>query len=143
MKPVSIRRAYLREATVALFLARVALRLWPVRKVFLWVDRPLRKINRFASDEAAWTAWAVGRAAQSSGLKTLCLPCALAMHAMLRRRGIGSRLCLGVSRRHRQLVAHAWIEVGSKSFMAASDSGPMRDLAAFGGEAPSRRAGGQ
>src|SRR6185312_2649983 len=111
MKIATIRRAYIREATVTLFLARIALRLWPVRKIFSWIDRPLRKINRFADNEVAWTAWAVGQAARRSGLKTLCLPCALAMHAMLRRRGIGSRVCLGVSRDNRQLAAHAWVEV--------------------------------
>jgi hypothetical protein len=137
MKAATIRRAYLREATAALFLARVALRLWPVRRIFSWIDRPLRKINRFAGDEVAWTAWAVGRAAQRSGLKTLCLPSALAMHAMLRRRGIGSRLCLGVTRDNRRLVAHAWIEVGSKAFMAEAENGPLQDLATFGGAAHS------
>lgn len=132
MKAASIRRAYLCEATIALLLARITLRLWPVRLIFSWVDRPLRKINRFTNDEVAWTAWAVGRAAKRSGLKTLCLPSALAMHAMLRRRGIGSRLCLGVTRDNRGLVAHAWIEVGSRAFMAEAENGPLQDLATFG-----------
>lgn len=139
MKAASLRRAYLREATIALVLARAALRLWPIARIFSWVDRPLSNINRFTGDEAAWTAWAVGRAARRSGLKTLCLPCALAMHAMLRRRGIYSRLCLGVTRRDRELVAHAWIEVGCSTFMAKTEDGPLADLAIFGAEAPSVR----
>jgi hypothetical protein len=143
MKIATIRRAYPREATVTLFLARLALRLWPVRQIFSWIDRPLRKINRFADNEVAWTAWAVGQAARRSGLKTLCLPCALAMHAMLRRRGIGSRVCLGVSRDNRQLVAHAWVEVGGTAFMAETDIGPLQDLARFGGEAHSHGVLGQ
>lgn len=136
MKATSIRRAYLREATIALFLARLALRMLPVARIFSWVDRPLQQTNRFPNGEADWAAWAVGRAARRSGLKTLCLPCALAMHAMLRRRGIGSRLCLGVTRHNNELVAHAWIEVGRKTFMADTENGRLHDLAGFGARTP-------
>jgi hypothetical protein len=133
MKAKTIRRVYLREATVSLVLARAAVRVIPATRVFAWADRPPRRIRRFAADEIGWVLWAIDAAAAKSRNETLCLPRALATHAMLRRRGITSRLCLGVAREQGTLAAHAWVEIGEDRAVAGPGPGAFTRLAEFGG----------
>jgi Transglutaminase-like superfamily len=133
MKLKTIRRMYLREAAVMIVLARLAVRFIPPARIFSWADRPPRRINRFAADEANWIAWAVQTAAAKPGINALCLPRALAAHAMLRRRGIASRLCLGVARGQSGLAAHAWVEVGKQKIDAGGVEAGYARLAEFGG----------
>jgi len=133
MKLKSIRRIYLREAAVMIILARLAVRVIPPARIFSWADRPPRRINRFAGDEANWIAWAVETAAVKPWINALCLPRALAAHAMLRRRGIASRLCLGVARKESGLAAHAWVEVGKQKINIGSTEAGYVRLAEFGG----------
>jgi transglutaminase-like putative cysteine protease len=47
---------------------------------------------------------------------------------MLRRRGITSRVCLGVTRDHGDFSAHAWVEVGKNKIVHAA----FKRLAEFG-----------
>jgi hypothetical protein len=131
MKPAAIRRAYLREAFVAIVLARMAVRFVPPSRVFAWANRPPRRINRFAAGEANWIFWAVEQMAANA----LCLPRALATHAMLRRRGVTSRLCLGVARQDQALVAHAWVEIGEGGAVVDREVERFTPLARFGGAA--------
>jgi hypothetical protein len=127
-----MRRVYLREAAIMLVLARLAVRFVPAARLFRWADRPMTKVCRFAVDEASWVAWAIEHTA-SPGMDTQCLPRALAAHAMLRRRGIASRLCLGVARDGRDVTAHAWIEIGGRVLVGGADASGFTPLAAFGG----------
>jgi hypothetical protein len=133
MKPKTMRRVYLREAAVMLLLARLAVRLLPPARLFAWAGRPVRRVRRFADDETRWIAWAVDHLGALAGPNGLCLPRALAAHAMLRRRGIACRLCLGVARRGNAFVAHAWIEVGDKRVIGGDEAAGFTPLAAFGG----------
>jgi Transglutaminase-like superfamily len=133
MKLKTIRRIYLREAAVMIILARLAVRVIPPARIFSWADRPPWRINRFAGDEANWIAWAVETAAVKPWINALCLPRALAAHAMLRRRGIASRLCLGVARKESGLAAHAWVEVGKQKINIGSTEAGYVRLAEFGG----------
>lgn len=133
MKAKTIRRAYVREAAVTLLLARIAVRFVPMARVFAWANRPPRHIRRFATDEIAWVLWAIDTAAAKSRTETLCLPRALATHSMLRRRGITSRVCLGVAREHDTLAAHAWVEVGKDRIVAGPGTDAFTRLAEFGG----------
>lgn len=130
MTPRTMRRIYSREAAVVLAAARLAVRLLPSAWLFAWADRAPRRICRFAGDEADWVAWAVERAGLRTG--SPCLPRALAAHAMLRRRGIVSRLCLGVARNGCDVAAHAWIEVGERKIVGGDESRSFTRLAAFG-----------
>jgi hypothetical protein len=61
------------------------------------------------------------------------LPRALAAQAMLRRRGIASRLCLGVAREGDELLAHAWVEIGKDRILGGAEAGAFTRLAEFGG----------
>src|ERR1700732_453373 len=132
MTPRTMRRVYLREATVMLVLARLAVRFVPTAHIFAWADRPPRRIRRFATDEIAWVGWAVENLGARSWMNALCLPRALAAHAMLRRRGIASRLCLGVARERGALDAHAWLEVGNDKIVGGSEADGVTPLAACG-----------
>jgi len=131
MKLATRRRVYLREAALMLMLARLAVRLVPPQRLFAWAGRPPRRIRRFAADEAGWVAWAV----ETCGAKALCLPRALAAHAMLRRRGIVSRLCLGVARKDAAVAAHAWVEIGDDRIAGETEAGDYTRIATYGGAA--------
>ena len=133
MKLKTIRRLYQREAFFTIVLARLAVRFIPSARLFSWANRPPRRINRFAGDQISWVLWAVESVGAKPWLKTLCLPRALATHAMLRRRGIASRLCLGVAREGQALIAHAWVEIGENKAVSDSQIGRFTRLAEFGG----------
>jgi Transglutaminase-like superfamily len=133
MKVTTRRRVYLREAAVMLVLARLAVRFVSPVRIFAWAKQPPRGIQRFANDEAGWISWAIEHLGTQLQLNELCLPRALAAHAMLRRRGIASRLCLGVGREGGELAAHAWVEIGNDKIAGGQEAGGFTRLAEFGG----------
>lgn len=133
MKVTTIRRVYLREAAVMLVLARLAVRFASPARLFAWANRPPRRIRRFAIDEIGWIAWAIESLGARPWTHSLSLPRALAAHAMLRRRGIASRLCLGVARDGSDLATHAWIEIGKERIVGGSEADRFTRLAEFGG----------
>ncbi|HWV52540.1 lasso peptide biosynthesis B2 protein [Pseudorhodoplanes sp.] len=133
MTPQTKRRVYLREATIALLLARLAVRFLPSARLLEWSARPVRNVHRFGTEDAEWVAWAIDHAATKRGMNALCLPRALAAQAMLRHRGIASRLCLGIARNENQVSAHAWIEIGERKLTGGDEAGRFTPLAAFGG----------
>jgi Transglutaminase-like superfamily len=132
MKLKTIRRGYQREAFVTIVLAQIVVRFVPPARIFSWANRPPRRINRFADDQISWVLWAVDSVGAKPWLNALCLPRALATHAMLRRRGIASRLCLGVAREGQALIAHAWVEIGEKA-VSDPQTGRFTRLAEYGG----------
>lgn len=132
MKVKTIQRKYLREATLTLALTRLAVRFVPASRVFAWANRRPRRVNRFATGEVEWVSWAVEIIGNKSWMNALCLPRALAVHAMLRRRGIASRICLGVARDGKQLIAHAWVELGETTRILDPAVGHFTRLAQFG-----------
>jgi hypothetical protein len=136
MKPATRRRAHLREAAAMLVLARLAVRFVAPARIFAWADRPPRRERRFAGEEARWVLWSVETVGARRWMNALCLPRALAAHAMLRRRGIASRLCLGVARAGGELSAHAWVETRIETgWMATGQECGFTRLAAFGAAA--------
>jgi hypothetical protein len=136
MKVGTMRRLYLREAAVMLVLARLAVRFISPAHVLAWASRPIRRIYRFAGDEARWIAWAVEDIGGRPWMNAPCLPRALAAHAMLHRRGIASRLCLGVARHGDELAAHAWVEIGADKIVGGAAADGLTRLAAFGATSP-------
>jgi hypothetical protein len=134
MKHKIMARLYLREATLALALARFAVRFLPAAWILAWARRPLLRINRFAvTDAVTWVPWAIETVGPK--MHTACLPRALAAQAMLRRRGVASRLCLGVARDGAQLSAHAWLELGQDLIIVGGAPAPhFTRLVEFGGE---------
>lgn len=139
MTPRALRRVYLREAAAMLVLARLAVRCVSPARILAWADRPPRRIRRFATDEIDWVSWAVENLGAKPWMNALCLPRALAAHAMLRRRGIASRLCLGVAHDRGaagMLSAHAWVEIGDDKIVGGAEADGFTRLATFGGASP-------
>jgi Transglutaminase-like superfamily len=133
MKSRAMRRVYLSEAAIMLLLARLAVRFVPPARIFVWARRSPRRICRFAGAEVSWISWAVESVGASTWMSAACLPRALAAQAMLRRRGIASRLCLGVAREGDALLAHAWVEIGKDKIIGGAAAGAFTRLAEFGG----------
>jgi Transglutaminase-like superfamily len=133
MKLKTIRRGYQREAFLTVVLALIVVRFVPSARIFTWANRPPRRINRFAGDQISWVLWAIESVSAKPWLNALCLPRALATHAMLRRRGIASRLCLGVAREGQALIAHAWVEIGENKAVSDPHVDRFTRLAEFGG----------
>ena len=77
------------------------------------VDRPGRKTENL--EYAANWHEAIRLAARLPLWKRqnipACLPKALALHKLLLAHGMPAVLCLGVSKRGRQLASHAWVEL--------------------------------
>ena len=134
MKLKPMQRLYLREATAMLALARLAVRFVPAARLMAWAARPPRRINRFALHEAGWITWAVDTIGEKRWMQAKCLPRALAAQAMLRRRGIASKLCLGVAREDGALSAHAWIELGQEVVVGGEQAPRYTRLLELGGE---------
>jgi hypothetical protein len=130
-----MRRKYGMEAAAVLIVARLAVRLLPAGWVFAWARRPPRRIERFRHKEIEWVSWAIETAGAGGWTKTLYLPRALAAQTMLRRRGIPSRLCLGVARENNVLTAHAWIEIGEETTVGGARARGFTKIAEFGGTA--------
>jgi len=88
-------------------LARVALRIRSLPALQQTIDRlPQRRVVRDSSELIAWAVAAAARQLHASN----CLIEAVACHALLRRNGYPSRLCIGV-RPAAPIEAHAWIEL--------------------------------
>jgi len=126
MKPTTLRRVYLREATVMLVTAELAVRFASPARLLAWVNRPPRCINRFAGDEIDWVSWAVETIGARRWKQARPLPSALAAQLMLRRRGIASRLCLGAVEAGEAMAAHAWIELAQDGVIRAAEA-PMTE----------------
>ena len=121
-----MRRHYLREAAIMLVLARLALRLVAPARLLARASRPPRRVRRFAGEDVRWVAWAVETIGDRRWMQAPALPRALAAQTMLRRRGIASRLCLGVARERGTLAAHAWIEVGQEMILGGDGAGEFQ-----------------
>jgi hypothetical protein len=135
MKAKTMRRRYQCEAAVMLAAARLAVAVVPSKRVFAWASRPPRRIERFNGEEIGWVAWAVETVGSKPWMKSLCLPRALAAQTMLRRRGIPSKLCLGVARNGGAMEAHAWVEIGANKIVGGAEAQRFTRLAEFGGAA--------
>lgn len=133
MKPRTIARYYRWEAIVALIGARLAVRLVSARNLLAWADRRPAKVNRFIAYEASQVAYAVEQMGAKRWIEANCLPRALAAHWMLRRRGIVSKLCLGVAREKQQLSAHAWIELEQAIVVGGVEAPKYQKMIEFGG----------
>jgi Transglutaminase-like superfamily len=132
MKPRVRGRKLRREATFLIPLAAAAARLIPASRVLAWAARPCPVPKRFADpDLPSQVAAAVAARAAWFNLKAPCLPTALVAQMMLRRRGVASKLCLGVRRESSALRAHAWLEIDRKVVFGATEK-PFVTVADYG-----------
>jgi hypothetical protein len=132
------QRRLLLETTTALAGMKLALGLLPfrlVRRAFGFVDgEAVDGCGREAGERAAEVATAVLRAARRVPWESTCLTDSLAVALLLRRRGIGATLYLGVGSDEsapRRVAAHAWLRCGDQLLTGAAEEGRYKVLAAF------------
>lgn len=124
--------AALRLTVAKLLVAMVPLRHW--RRLLGPVRGPLAAAVQ-ADPAALMLARAVVRGAERLPFETKCLPRAIALHMMLRRRNLASLLVIGVldpSQRGTIEDLHAWVESGGIVVIGALDQ-PFHPLVRFGG----------
>ena len=99
------------EAGTLLLAARAILRLFPVSRIVCWIRRPISVRDNGAQQPAVEACRrAVTGFSRNAPLRLVCFPQALALHAMLRRRGIVSEVLYGAARlENGELAAHAWL----------------------------------
>jgi hypothetical protein len=118
----------LSEAGVLLLLARAALRLVPVASIVRWIRRPMqpRASNPAVIEKCRWAVTAFSR---NAPVRLVCFPQALALHAMLRRRGIASDVLYGAARLDDgELVAHAWLRYNGTVLVGGETAGSFSVL---------------
>lgn len=115
-------RALLAEAVTGLLAARLKIAALPFRKIAKGLgefvppgDARIASVRAPAPADRTRTAeqvrWAVTRAARHVPFRAVCLPQAMAAHAMLRRRGIASAMHFGARRGDEKPIdAHAWLD---------------------------------
>lgn len=126
------RRSYLFEAALTLTTAGLAVRFLSSKQVFRWASRPPRHVCRFAIQEVPWISWAIQTAGERTWIRARCLPRALAAQAMLRRRGIASRVCIAGDYQDEVVVATAWLEIDGTIVVGDADAGSLSRIAEFG-----------
>jgi hypothetical protein len=117
------RRKLVTEACLSLLAAEARLRLVPLKRQGLAdmspaadpaLDEAMARASEPERQAARDVGWAVSRAAVYLPFPARCLAQALAARAMLRRRGIGSLMRVGVGRPGSEsFEAHAWLEAAA------------------------------
>jgi hypothetical protein len=124
----------LAESLVTLALVSLAIRLMPFRFV---VKAAKKGDAKPAASPEARTAilrcrWAVEKWADRVPWRTVCFQKGLALHMMLRRRGIASTLHYGVMQNEaRGLTAHVWISESDRIVMGGEIASDYTELARF------------
>lgn len=103
------RRALV-EATLLLPVAATTLRLAGMRATQRLLERYAGSAQVHSSIDAAGVARMVAVAVRYGAVRARCLPAALTLEALLRRRGLAGQLRLGVRKHEGRFEAHAWIE---------------------------------
>lgn len=118
--------ALLAEASIRLLAAKIAVKTVPFKRLAPRIGELLpppqagEKAAHYPPSAADMAiareiGWAVTRAAQHLPFEAVCLPQAIAAHAMLRRRGIFSLIHFGTTRGDASplgFAAHAWLNAG-------------------------------
>ena len=125
----------LAEAILLLATASAAIRLLPFRRtVELMKGREGTAEPSLAEQRriVAQCRWAVSAWADRVPWRAVCFQRGLALHLMLRRRGIRSILHYGVAQTEQEgLRAHVWIDVGGRTILGAGDAPRFTRLASF------------
>jgi hypothetical protein len=123
----SVRPPSLLACTVMLAALKIALRTIQFRRTLALIHRfaaPDRPVTEADTTAAGIVTRRVATAAAFYPGRAECLEQALALYALLRRRGIAAQLRLGV-RPHR-FAAHAWVEYGHEPLDEVVEN--LRDL---------------
>jgi hypothetical protein len=120
----------LAEALVMLAFASLMIRLLPFRRIVDVAQAPIDPSQRAVDVQR------LGRAVESwrrrVPWRALCIQSALALHMLLRRRGVGSTLHYGISKPAKgPLTAHVWLSVDGVTIMGGEAADAHVPVAAF------------
>ena len=121
----------LAEALAALTLASLAIALLPFRTVAAAASVKGRRRPRTDAELVRKVRGAVQGWARRVPWKAVCFQRGLALHWMLRRRGIPSILLYGVRHRGDELAAHVWIDVDGETVIGGEEAPSFACLARF------------
>lgn len=134
-------RRLVAEAVLCLLAARLALVFVPFPKLAQRLGRfvPPDQAPRFGGPPTAQKVqsatdigWAVTRAARYVPFKAVCLPQAIAAHAMLKRRGIASVMHFGAAfGMDKPLDAHAWLDAAGVEVTGYPVAKSFAEIACF------------
>lgn len=125
--------ALVSEALVLLSLARLALKVVPVRVLDRYFSKPPNAASP-APDRSAIgkVRWAVTAAANHAPMQFVCFPLAIASQSMLRRRGIASTMYYGVAHSPEGVLeAHVWLMTGDRYIVGGETAANFRVLKTF------------
>jgi len=114
-----------------LLAAKCALRVLPVRRVIAWKRRAIRRPRAAREPDLRRIRHAVLVTARYSPIRFVCFPQCLAAAALLRSRGIESRLHYGVTRSGAALVTHTWLEAGGEIVIGGEVAANYSTLAVY------------
>ena len=139
-RPTSARRGLsdwllVAEALAALALASLAIALLPFRRVAAAASVRGRRETRDDTEMVRRVRGAITGWSRRVPWKAVCFQRGLAMHWMLRRRGIRSVLLYGVRQREEGLGAHVWVDVGGETVIGGEEAPDFACLARFPPEA--------
>ena len=136
-------RGLLAEAVARLIVARLRIAGQPFRRIATTLgtfvppaDPRIAQARAPGPEDEARLArdvgWAVTRAANHVPFKAVCLPQAMAAHAMLRRRGIDSVMHFGARRNaEKPIDAHAWLDAAGVEVTGYPLQEGMTEIGAF------------
>lgn len=116
---------------MALALASMAIALLPFRKVAAAASARGRRKARGDAETVRRVRGAVNGWGRRVPWKAVCFQRGLALHWMLRRRGIRSVLLYGVGHREDGLAAHVWVDVDGETVIGGEEAPGFACLARF------------
>ena len=142
MKPTAIhrwsrldrpKRALLVEATGAVCVASLAVKLLPFKKAIRLGSRasvPACSTSR--ADVLSDVRWAIDAATRNLPWNAVCIQRGLAAQWMLRRRGIDARLHYGLTNDHEKVLrAHVWVDALGETLVGGDEAGDYVRVATF------------
>jgi hypothetical protein len=126
-------RRLLAEALPALVLASLAVKLAPFRRVAAWAGGRGGDGGALMDEATMRKArWAVEAWARRVPWRAVCFQKGLALHWMLRRRGVASALHYGVAKDEGAgLKAHVWVSVAGRPVIGGEGADGFACLATF------------
>ncbi|HEX2763960.1 MAG TPA: lasso peptide biosynthesis B2 protein [Allosphingosinicella sp.] len=128
--------AALAEAGLTLALGSAAIKLLSFRRVAAWASTGGRPAARNDAAKVRRVRWAVEAWARRVPWRAVCFQRGLAVHLMLRRRGIASVMRYGVADLpDKGLQAHVWVDVGEDTVIGGEEAPNFACVARFPPEA--------
>ena len=111
----------------------MAIRLLPFKRVAASAAREPRAVAPGDAAAVRDACWAVEAAARRVPWRTVCFQKGLALHWMLRRRGVASVLHYGVGKgiAGAEIAAHVWISVGGEIVIGGEEAPRFACVATF------------